>query len=267
MKNFGKIAICLAGGLALNAGLRAADLSPDNPYATIVTRNIFGLNPIPAVDPNDAPAPPVKITPNGIMTIFGHLQVLFKTAGGPGKEQSYILTEGQRQDDIEVVKINEKAGIVTFNNHGLIQELPLVSTPAASTPMPAFAAGAGGYVNPNGNTGGGNDFGARNGRFGSSSGRRGLGNGGNNSGAGNGNSSGIGGDNSDADNGLNLRNIPTRTYQPEASTMTPEQQALIIEAQRAQYQADGNPILKILPPPAPAMQRALNGESASPPVP
>jgi hypothetical protein len=246
MKRAGKIAVCLAGGLALNAGMRAADISQDNPYATIATRNIFGLNPIPTVDPNQ-PAPHVKITPNGIMTIFGRLQVLFKTAGGPGgKEQSYILTEGQRQDDIEVVKINEKAGIITFNNHGVEQELPLVNAPAISTPMPAFTAGPGGHGTPsaNGNAGNGNDAAARSGRFGNSGGRRGLGNG-INDGSGNGNN---GGNNSGADSGLNLRSIPTRIYQPDAPTMTPEQQAVLIEAQRAQYQAEGNPLAKILPP-------------------
>ena len=255
MKRAGKIAVCLAGGLALNAGMRAADISQDNPYATIATRNIFGLNPIPTVDPNQ-PAPPVKITPNGIMTIFGRLQVLFKTAGGPvGKEQSYILTEGQRQDDIEVIKINEKAGIITFNNHGIAQELPLANAIAMSTPMPASTAGYQGSAIPsaNGNTGYGNDAGTRSGRFGNSGGQRGLGNGNN------------GGNNSAGDSGLNLRSIPTRTYQPEASTMTPEESAILLEAQRAKYQAEGNPMAKLLPPPAPAMQRALNGESAPPP--
>jgi hypothetical protein len=268
MKCAGKIAICLAGGLALNAGLRAADISADDPYAAIVTRNIFGLNPIPTVDPDSQPAPPVKITPNGIMTIFGRLQVLFKTAGGAGgKEQSYILTEGQRQDDIEIVKINEKAGIITFNNHGVMQELPLVHAIAMSTPLPAFATGPGGSTIPaaNGNAGNGNDYGVRNGRFGNSGGQRGFGNGNgngnNNGGSGNGNGSG---DNSGADNGLNLRNIPTRIYQPEASSMTPEEQAVILEAQRAQYQSQGNPMAKLLPPPSLATQRALNGGTTPP---
>ncbi len=250
MKRAGKIAICLAGGLALNAGLRAADISPDNPYATIVARNIFGLTPIPTVDPNSQPAPPVKITPNGIMTIFGRLQVLFKTAGGPsGKEQSYILTEGQRQDDIEVVKINEKAGIITFNNHGIAQELPLANAPAMNTPMPASTAAYQGSTIPsaNGNGGNGNDVGAGNGRFGNSGGRRGLGNG-NNGSFGNGNN---GSDNSGADNGLNLRNIPTRTYQPEASTMPPEAQAAALLINTEQMKQTGNPAYRVMPPPPP----------------
>jgi hypothetical protein len=256
MKRAGKIAICLAGGLALNAGLRAADISLDNPYETIATRNIFGLTPIPIDDPNSQPpVSSVKITPNGIMTIFGRLQVLFKTAGGPGvKEQSYILTESQRQDDIEVVKINEKAGIVTFNNHGIRQELPLANAPAMNTPMPALAASPGNSMIPVpiGNAGNGNvvAFGARNGQPGNSGGRRGAGNGNN------------GTDNSGANSGLNLRNIPTRNgiYQPEAPTMTPEEEVIMIEAQRAKYQAEGNPMAKLLPPTA----LTPNGGGATP---
>ena len=121
MKLTGTILVCLAGGLALNANLRADDvvLSPGNPYAPVVARNLFGLNPPTPVDTTVADAtPPPKITPNGIMSIFGQLQVLFKVAGTakPGKpavDDDYILSEGQRQDDIEVVKIDEKAGSVT----------------------------------------------------------------------------------------------------------------------------------------------------------
>src|SRR5208282_3259482 len=144
MKRVGKFCLCLAGGLALHAGLRAADpVSPGNPYAPIATRNVFDIKPPPLVDPNQAPAePPPKITPNGITSVFGHLQVLFKVAvpakpGQPAKDQCYILSEGQAQDDIEVTKIDEKAGLVTFNNHGTVQELPLIVGTASGPPAPA----------------------------------------------------------------------------------------------------------------------------------
>jgi hypothetical protein len=151
MKRGGKIAICLAGGLALTAGLRAADGAltnvSDNPYAPIVVRNVFGLNPPPppvAAIKDDEPLP--KITPNGIISILGKLQVLFKVEsvpkpGKPSEEEAYILTAGQRQDDIEVVKINEKAAKVTFNNHGTVQELALTeaaNTPASATTMTPY---------------------------------------------------------------------------------------------------------------------------------
>ena len=119
--------------------------SSENPYTPIVTRNVFGLVPIPVgPPPTTAPAtPPPKITPNGIMTIFGKLQALFKVAGTakpgqPAKEESYIMGVGERQDDIEVQKIDEKAAIITFNNHGTIQKLPLIAgTATGGEPAPA----------------------------------------------------------------------------------------------------------------------------------
>ena len=144
MERAAKLCLCLAGGLVLNTGLRADDLvSADNPYASIVSRNVFDIHPPPPVDPNAQPAePPPKITPNGIVSTFGHLQVLFKVAipakpGVPAKDQSYILSEGQAQDDIEVTKINEPNGVVTFNNHGTVQELPLVVGTASGPTGPA----------------------------------------------------------------------------------------------------------------------------------
>jgi hypothetical protein len=218
MKHVGKIAVCLASGLALNAALRADDaVLPGNPYAPVVARNIFGLNPPPPVDLNQ-PDPPVKITPNGIMSIFGHLQVLFKvsnppTPGKPAGDTSYILSEGQRQDDVEVTHINEKSGVVTFNNHGIVQELPLTKAPAITTPMP-MATGV--YPQPGlagtAPGGGNNGIGFGN-RFGGGGGGRNRG--GNNA--------------DDSNNGSNLRNVPTRNQQPQ---MTPEEAVVAIEVNR-----------------------------------
>lgn len=172
MKHFLKSAICLAVALALNANARADDIAlSGNPYTMVVERNVFGLVSPPPPDTTPPPAaPPVRITPNGITDILGQVQVLFKVSGSaPGKEDSYILSEGQGQDDIEVVKIDEKKGVVTFNNHGLTQEIPLSaasagSAPAAGSsaiPMPGFAPG----VNPAA-TGFGRAFGSRIGNYG-----------------------------------------------------------------------------------------------------
>lgn len=144
MKQARNLLLCLAGGLALNATARADDaMLAGNPYAPVVARNIFGLNPPAPVNPDAAAdaTPPPKITPTGITDILGQLEVLFKVAtpaksGKPAKDDDYILSEGQRQDDIEVLKIDEPNGIVTFNNHGQTQELPLVAA-AASSPKPA----------------------------------------------------------------------------------------------------------------------------------
>src|ERR1019366_8402598 len=104
MKSAGQIvlvAVLLAGASA-HAGDVAAS---DKPYAAMVARNIFNLVPIPTNTAPEAPPadPPPKITPNGIMSIFGKLQVLFKAAekpkpGQPAKNEAYVLSEGERQD-------------------------------------------------------------------------------------------------------------------------------------------------------------------------
>ena len=239
MKCAWKIAVCLAGGLALSISLHAENvLLPGNPYAPVVVRNIFGLNPPPLVDPNaKSIEPPVKITPNGIMSIFGQLQVLFKVGGKPPGQDAYTLSEGERQDDIEVTKIDEKAGIVTFNNHGIVQALPLVPATASSTPAPASALGNPGVPGGNpGASGFANRFGNRGGNI---PGRnRGGSNGGNN--------------NPSTDDGASLRNIPTRSnafiQQPQTG-LNEEEQVVAIEVNREltkQQVTEGT-----MPPPPP----------------
>ena len=245
MKRAGTFLLCLAGGLALAAAARADDLaSADNPYATVVSRNIFGLLPPPTNPPEQKPPdPPVKITANGIMSIFGEWQVLFKTSvnkpGQPPKDQSYMLSEGQQEDDIEVVKIDHKASIVTFNNHGVVQELPLANTPASGGPGGAAPGNPGpGFRNFPGRPGMGgggsgagfvNTFGARGGGYGGGNpGEPGANPnfGGNNPNAGANNANGFGG----AASGNTITRLPGETLSPEAEVIS-------IEANRIATQA------------------------------
>ncbi len=151
----------LAVGWLASQPLRARADMADNPYQPIVTRNVFALVPIPTNAPVDPSSliPPPKITPNGIMTLFGNLQVLFKVAGVarpgmPPKDESYVMSVGDREDDIEVEKIDEKTATITFNNHGSIQELGLVPAtdsgggiPGAppGLPMPGMGRSPGGF--------------------------------------------------------------------------------------------------------------------------
>jgi hypothetical protein len=236
-----KIVICLATGVALAAGAHADDAAASgNPYALIVARNVFGLNPPPPPGPATPFEPPPKITPNGIMTVFGEAQVLFKVEasakrGQPAKEDYYILSEGQRQDDIEVVKIDNKAGMVTFNNHGVVQQLALVSAPATTT----VEAGGGERLSsprfrPPVAPGGEN-----NGR-----GINRFGRGRNNSV----NSSEMGNEGS-GDDGSNLRSIPTRDgYSSQQSQMTAAEQAAAILVNTEKYKEQGNPAYQLMPP-------------------
>ena len=134
------MALCLGSGLALIAGVTAQELSTTNPtpagnpYGTIAARNVFGLI-SPAAPPDPAAAAEKnlpKITPNGLMSAYGRWKVLFKTsggggAGGPAKDKYYDLAEGQTEDGIQVAGIDAQKCLVTFDNHGVIQELPLAS--------------------------------------------------------------------------------------------------------------------------------------------
>ena len=148
-----KLVSGFAFGLLIHAGLPADGAAiSDNPYSAIVARNIFGLESVPTNTAAEVPPdnPPPKITPNGLMSLFGQSQVLFKVAapagaGQPPGDESYVMSVGDRKDDIEVVRIDEKAGIITFNNHGSIQELPLfgVASLAVSTAPNGDSAGAG----------------------------------------------------------------------------------------------------------------------------
>lgn len=236
------LTLALTGATAVPAA-RAAE----NPYTGIVTRNIFGLVPIPVVDPSAAASatPPPKITPNGIMTIFGKVQVLFKVAGvgQPPKEESYVLGEGERQDDIEVQKIDEPSATITFNNHGTIQELALVAAKASSgapapagpggfgrapaIPAPGVAPGAAGNPAPIG-------FGGRFGR-----GRPAPGTGSPTAGTG-----GAPGFSAGTGSQVNEKGIYQPAAEPAGQQLTPEQRILLIEAQRQQ----GGPTAPLLPP-------------------
>jgi hypothetical protein len=146
MRRLAIIAVYFAGGLVLNTSVRAEDvdvLSSNNPYARIVRRNVFGLKPPqPAQTPLEI-TPNDTIKPTGIMSIFGPLQVLFKVtgsvkAGQTLKEASYILSEGEQQDGIEVVHIDDAASLVTFNNHGVVQTIPLPNAPTTNSPRLAI---------------------------------------------------------------------------------------------------------------------------------
>ena len=234
MKWFEKIVICVAVSLVLNAAYGAGD-----PYAPIADRNIFGLNPPQAIEIKP-PEPPSKITLNGIMTIFGSPQALFYVdvpprPPMPASQKSYILSQGQRQDDIEVTQIDDKKNVVTFNNHGIVQQIPLVKAAPITTPTPVVmhsgfnvpGAAPGGYNNNN-NAGNLARFGNRMGQNQSRNQ-----NAGNN--PGNPGSPGFG-------------NPGGPTAMQAQQQLSPEEQTVLIAAQKAQLKQSGDPTWKIFPP-------------------
>lgn len=147
--------VCLAGGLAFCTGLEAMTTAqaPDPPYQGIVERNVFGLKPPPPPpDPEANKPPPPKIILTGILSgsVFGGKRALMKTPPAPVKpgekpkgEQYYILNEGQREGDIEVLDIDDKAGSVKVNNSGTVVTLTLEKDgqKLPSTPAPPMPQG------------------------------------------------------------------------------------------------------------------------------
>lgn len=130
-----------------------------NPYDAIVGRNVFSLKPPPPPpNPEDLikKDPPPKIRLQGLTTILGRRQVLFKSQtpakpGQPAKDESYVLSEGERQGEIEVVAIDENAGTVKFNNHGTPETLNMkddADKPVLGAAPPPVTAPPGGVPRP-----------------------------------------------------------------------------------------------------------------------
>ena len=160
MKPAGQLILGLTFAAFIASAAGTGDLATSaNPYSTISERNVFALVPIPvaSTEPVAPPKdPPPKITPNGIISLFGKLEVLFKvalkpTAGQPAKDAAYVMAEGERQDDIEVMKIDQAGAKITFRNHGDVQELALAEAPKITAPSPA-ASGVGTVPVPFGRT-------------------------------------------------------------------------------------------------------------------
>jgi hypothetical protein len=283
MKRLGKIAACIAAGLALNASLNAAspfhkplprpDASPpsaatpppasfidtNNPYSVIAARDIFGLVAPAPVDTNaliDASLP--KITPEGIMGIFGDLSVLFKVSpskpGPKTDDEYYTLSEGQRQDNIEVVKIDDKKGIVTFNNNGTKQDLPLADATTGGSTGSSGPGGMNSGAIPGRQAGGGpGSFGGPNGPGGFT--RFGANSGGDNGGTPETSPAFGGGQQPAADDtggGMNFGSAvnTSRNYQPTQDNppASPEEQIILMEANRMEAQKSGSPQQFLIPP-------------------
>jgi hypothetical protein len=197
------------------------------------------------------------------MKLFGQLQVLFKVAtppkpGQPPGDQSYVMSEGDRQDGIAVNKIDEQAGIITFDNHGVIQQLPLETTPNVSTPAAGFGPGSGAAPPMRRFLGG---------RFGRD---RDLSGGGGNPGAMTAASSltsAAGGQTSapgsfPTASGYNGVQVHANTGNPDG--LTPEAQVIMMEANRQQLQQQPNEVPPELIPPTPLTPSAGQSDDPNP---
>jgi hypothetical protein len=243
--------LSVLSSLLLCTGAKAIISNPSgNPYQGITERNIFGLKPPPALPgPEENKAPPTKIKLTGITTILGRKQALLLVevpAKPPqaAREQSYILTEGQRDGEIEVLNIDEKAGTVKVDNRGAIVTLDFVNngvklpnapgSPAPGmAPMPIMNSPVPGVINP------GNmppPPGTR--QIPTTRQLRGPGN----------PAPATPGAGGAAVPGFGAAAGPTGAVSEQQSSLTSEQHSLLIEVQRAKMQEEGDETATIMPP-------------------
>jgi hypothetical protein len=148
-------------GLVLSTGANAIvadspDASQGSPYQGIPERNVFGLRqpaPPPVVNPEANKPPPPKLTLTGITTIMGNKRALMTAQlparpPEPARAQHYMLTEGQREGDVEVLNIDEVKGTVSVNNHGVPQEIVFEKEIPRFPPAPGAPNPAGGIPTP-----------------------------------------------------------------------------------------------------------------------
>jgi hypothetical protein len=132
MKTSVRTGLCLLNCVVLTANVPAAAAGAATPYGQIAAANVFRLKPPPPrLDQKEpeTPPPPV-ITLQGITTFPCGRQVLFKVTTPakppePAREVSFVLGEGQREGEIEVLETNLLTRTVKFRNHGVEQTLSL----------------------------------------------------------------------------------------------------------------------------------------------
>ncbi len=150
MRCISQVLLCALIALLIPAEARAVvpDQDPGH-FQVIPERNVFALKAPPqAVATNPPPAVP-KLLLTGITTVLGNKRAFLKelalTPPGAKPDQSkdlyLMLTEGQREGNVEVLQIDERAGSVKVNNSGNITTLTfekdgekLPSTPLAAGP-------------------------------------------------------------------------------------------------------------------------------------
>ena len=109
-----------------------------NPFEAILTRNVFGLVPVPPLA--QQPEPPLpKITLTGITTVTGPARALLKMAAtpgtaNPGGERFFNLKVGERDGELEILEINEKSRTVVIAYSGRTLTVGFDPEKPSSTP-------------------------------------------------------------------------------------------------------------------------------------
>ncbi|MGA2176811.1 MAG: hypothetical protein ABSH38_17680 [Verrucomicrobiota bacterium] len=115
-----------------------------NPYAVISDRNVFHLNPPPPPPaPPEKPIEVPKVMLSGFQKVGGTTRVFLAM---PPKDQKDVtkyfnLAPGEREDPLEVVKVNSEKGEVDIINSGTPMTLSLASNSFVATAAPSHPAG------------------------------------------------------------------------------------------------------------------------------
>jgi len=128
-------------GLATTLTAAEPEPADANPYSVISDRNVFHLNPPPPAPPVDE-APPVearKLMLTGIVKKGSAWRVWLAIPAKDSKETTIYLTlaPGEKEHDVELVKIRSEKEEVDVINAGIPQTLTVKSNTFASTAAPA----------------------------------------------------------------------------------------------------------------------------------
>lgn len=120
-------------------------------FSNIPERNVFGLKEGQPEQETAPKGPPPKITLTGITTLLGNKLALMRAAipaapGTAGQEKPLMLSEGQRDGNIEVLEIDERAGSVRVDDAGEVMTL----TFAKNGVKPSSPGGPSAVVNASG---------------------------------------------------------------------------------------------------------------------
>jgi len=98
-------------------------VAADSPYDSIVARNAFGLRPAPLIQSAPPPqtvwTPPPDLKITGLVAVPPTKKVSFYVIEHGKPPKSYVLAEGEQQDDIKVVTIDGSSQTVRVKNQGV----------------------------------------------------------------------------------------------------------------------------------------------------
>ena len=100
-----------------------AAVAADTPYDSIAVRNAFGLRAPPPWQPPPVPqavwTPPPDLKITGLVAVPPIKKVSFYVIEHGKPPKSYVLAEGEQQDDIKVVTIDGNSQTVRVKNQGV----------------------------------------------------------------------------------------------------------------------------------------------------